>query len=85
MALKFESNNKSGNENQKITDIENQNKPMYAGQINKHKVVIYGYIKTESRVCTNCRKMIEKGEAIFSKKPYLPCRWSNKRMNGHIS
>ena len=28
--------------------------------------------------------MIEYGRAIIGKKPYIPCQYANKKMNGHI-
>ena len=54
------------------------------GTINGHAVRIFGHVKAEMRVCLSCRKMIARGKAVRRKGPYLPCRWSNQRRQGHI-
>ena len=54
------------------------------GSINGYDVSIFGHIKKEKRVCSNCKKMIESGQAERSQASFLPCRWADTARQGHI-
>lgn len=52
--------------------------------IGSHEVEIFGHIKSAPRVCLKCQKMIEEERPIYCEKRWLPCRWSNRKRDGHI-
>ena len=64
--------------------MRHRDEPTYEGQISGHTVQIFGFIKAEPRVCNNCRRMIDRNQAVRCARLYLPCRWSNQRRDGHI-
>ena len=55
----------------------------YSGRVAGFNMKIYGYIKSQERVCKNCVKMSQNNAPLVNDRLRLPCQYANKQLDGH--